>query len=235
MKKLLAVALVAFLTACTDPKSIVLTKKEDIEKHAEDIKKLSDEDKKMLVAYVFRAELGGMFGGEGNNKAIYGVPIGEAINNQKAFVAEQQKLELEKKAEEEKARQELEEKQRKLNEAVSVIFVEHHRTEGQFSFQKYDIFNFKIKNNSQKNITGIKGVAVFFDKFGDELKRVEMKNDFQDNGGKLAAGQDYTWQGQMDVVLRDDEKLADTPTEDLKFVYEPDTVLFEDGTSLTTK
>ncbi len=235
MKKLLAVALVAFLAACTDPKSIVLTKKEDIEKHAEELGKLSSEEKQLVVAYLLRAELGGAFGGEGNDKAVYGVTIGEAIEKQKAFIEAQQKRELEQKAEEEKARQELEEKRRQLNEAVSVIFVEHHRKEGQFSFQKYDVFNFKFKNNSQKNIVGIKGVAVFSDKFGDELKRIEMKNDFNDNGGKLEAGQDYSWQGQMDVLLRDDEKLADTPTEDLKFTYEPNTVLFEDGTSLTVK
>ncbi|MCG6504727.1 hypothetical protein [Kingella pumchi] len=242
MKKLLAVTLVAFLAACTDPKSIVLTKKEDIEKHAEELGKLSSEEKQLVVAYLLRAELGGAFGGEGNDKAVYGVTIGEAIEKQKAFIEKQkalieaqQKQELEQKAEEEQARKELEEKRKQLNEAVSVIFVEHHRKEGQFSFQKYDIFSFKIKNNSQKNITGIKGTTVFFDKFGDELTRLEMKNDFQDNGGKLAAGQDYTWQGQKDILLRDDEKLADTPTEDLKFVYEPDTVLFEDGTSLTVK
>ena len=45
MKKLLVAVLVsaAFLAGCTDVKDVVISKKEDIEAHSSDLKKLPDE------------------------------------------------------------------------------------------------------------------------------------------------------------------------------------------------
>lgn len=68
MKKLLITTFVsvAFLAGCTDVKDVVISKKEDIEAHSGDLKKLPDEDKKLVLGYFLRAEGNGLFG-EGLN------------------------------------------------------------------------------------------------------------------------------------------------------------------------
>lgn len=100
MKKLLIAAIVsvAFLAGCTDVKDVVINKKEDIETHSGDLKKLPDEDKKMVLGYFLRAEGNGLFG----EKAEYGVTVGEAIKRQKEFIAAQEAEEAAKKAASEK-------------------------------------------------------------------------------------------------------------------------------------
>lgn len=236
MKKLLLLALSSvLLAACSDPKEILLTQASDIEKNAEKIQKLSDEEKKLLVGYVFRAEAGSIFGQ--SSQAAYGITVGKAIENQKKFIEDQKAKEAATKAAEEKARKELEIQRAKLNDAINVIFVSHEFIKGEYSFQDKILFNIKFINNSGKNITGTKGVTIFSDKFGDVIKRIELKNDFNENGGKLEAGKEFTFVGNMDVnqFINEDVKLAETPTSDLKFTYEPETVLFEDGTKLEAK
>ena len=100
MKKLLIAAMVsaAFLIGCTDVKDVVISKKEDIETHSGDLKKLPDEDKKLVLGYFLRAEGNGLFG----EKAEYGVTVGEAIKRQKEFIAKQGAAETAKKAAAEK-------------------------------------------------------------------------------------------------------------------------------------
>jgi len=100
MKKLLIAAMLsaAFLAGCTDVKDVVISKKEDIETHSGDLKKLPDEDKKLVLGYFLRAEGNGLFG----EKAEYGVTVGEAIKRQKEFIAKQGAAETAKKAAAEK-------------------------------------------------------------------------------------------------------------------------------------
>nr|DAR70935.1 MAG TPA: foot protein [Caudoviricetes sp.] len=100
MKKLLIAAMLsaAFLAGCTDVKDVVISKKEDIETHSGDLKKLPDEDKKLVLGYFLRAEGNGLFG----EKAEYGVTVGEAIKRQKEFIAKQGAVETAKKAAAEK-------------------------------------------------------------------------------------------------------------------------------------
>lgn len=95
MKKLLIAAIVsaAVLAGCTDVKDVVISKKEDIETHSSDLKKLPDEDKKLVLGYFLRAEGNGLFG----EKAEYGVTVGEAIKRQKEFIAAQEAEEAAKK------------------------------------------------------------------------------------------------------------------------------------------
>lgn len=100
MKKLLIATFVsiAFLAGCTDVKDVVISKKEDIETHSGDLKKLPDEEKKLVLGYFLRAEGNGLFG----EKSDYGVTVGEAIKRQKEFIAKQGAAETAKKAAAEK-------------------------------------------------------------------------------------------------------------------------------------
>ncbi|STZ77359.1 hypothetical protein [Bergeriella denitrificans] len=232
MKKLIAILMIGLLAACSDPKDILLTKAEDVEKNAEQIKKLSDDEKKLLVAYVFRAEAGQIFGANASDN--YGITVGEAIKRQKQFAEEQKVKEEAKKAEEEKARKELEAKRTVLNSAVDVIFVHHEFQQGKYKYDDKVRIALKIINKSDKAITGIKGILTFTDKFDDVLKKVEFKSDFIELDGKLAPGKEFDFSGTVDVnhFIQEDIKFAETPTKDMKFTYEPEVVIFEDGSKL---
>ncbi len=231
MKRMFWVILSSILiTSCSDPKDILLTQASDIEKNSEKISKLSDEDKKLLIGYVFRAEAGSIFGQQSHN--AYGITVGEAIEDQKKFIDDQKKKEVEQKAKQEEAQKELERQQEKLNSAVDVIFVNHEPSKDGFADTVR--INIKFINKSGKTIIGTKGVAIFSDKFGDVLKKINLKNDFNDIGGKLETGKDYNLLGSINVnpFINEDGKFADTPTSDIKFTYKPEIVLFEDGTKL---
>lgn len=235
MKKILLIAMVALLTACSDPKDIVINKGEDIEAHADELKSLSDEDKQLLAGYIFRAEMGKAFTGK-SDSGSYGITVREAIERQKQFIAEKAKQEAERKAAEEKARQEYAEKEKILNSAVSVVFVSHSPSVSDFGSREATVV-FRIINKSDKEITGIKGVAIFYDKFGDEIYGSRLKVDFQEINGVLAKGAEYEYSGRVHInqFMDNEVKFATTPTADLKFEYRPETVLFKDGTSIEAK
>lgn len=230
MKKYLILALACILTACSEPKEILLTKSDDIEKNAEQIKKLSDEDKKLLMGYIARVEGGKLFGG--NDDATYGITVGQAIEKQKEFVKIQKEKEEAKAAAEAQARAEAEAKRQQLNAAVDVIYAGHKFIEGEYSFENEMVIDIKFINKSQKTITGTKGIAIFYDNFGDVLRRIGIKQDFDQIDGKLEPGQDYIFYGSVKVYTDEEIKLAKSSPDKIKFVYEPEVVLFEDGSEL---
>lgn len=141
MKKLLisAIVSVAFLAGCTDVKDVVINKKEDIETHSGDLKKLPDEDKKMVLGYFLRAEGNGLFG----EKAEYGVTVGEAIKRQKEFIAAQDAEEAAKKATAEK-----------VQKTYSVSYSGFENTEIPGIGEGLNL-KLSFTNNSNKGITAI--------------------------------------------------------------------------------
>ena len=241
MKKILCLIALGFLMGCSDPKAIVLNDAESINQNAEVLKKLSDDDKKLLLQYLYRAELGkafnGVFGSQASSpKSSYGITVGEAIELQKKFAKESAELEAKKAAAEKKAQEEQAAKKSILDKAVTVILLEHGAMpKGQYEFDDKYYVILKITNTSNKAIAGIKGSIKFIDKFGDTLSDSTIKLDFEDTGGKLAVGQSYEWKGEKSVQMYgggQEKKLLDTPTESLKFIYEPETIIFDDGTKI---
>lgn len=141
MKKLLIAAIVsaAVLAGCTDVKDVVISKKEDIETHSSDLKKLPDEDKKLVLGYFLRAEGNGLFG----EKAEYGVTVGEAIKRQKEFIAAQEAEETAKKAAVEK-----------VQKTYSVSYLGFENTEIPGIGEGINL-KLAFTNNSDKGITAI--------------------------------------------------------------------------------
>ena len=86
-----------------------------------------------------------------------------------------------------------------------------------------------FQNKSAKSLTGVKGQLVFKDIFGDTIKSAGLKVD-----DEIGAGKTYVWNGSMEInqFMSSDTKLAGIPQEKLKTVWEPETYLFGDGTSL---
>lgn len=240
MKKIILACFIAlFLAACSEPKSIVLNSKEDIELHSSELKTLNDEDKQLLALYIARVELSKLLPGVSDNDG-YGITVGEAIERQKRFIAEREKVEAERerveaerKSAEEKAQQEYERKIALMNAAAPFVFVSHEKKVDEYDRITAEVV-FTVTNKSDKDIIGTKGTAIFYDKFGDELYRTNLKLDFSDIGGVLPVGRDYTFDGSTPInrFMDNAMKFASTPTSELTFKYQPEVVLFKDGTSI---
>lgn len=91
---------------------------------------------------------------------------------------------------------------------------------------------FGYKNNSAKDIAGVKGYVSVKDLFGDELSGFAISNDTT-----IKAGETATWTGSRSVKYsmgsNKDRKLAELTDDKYKVIWEPKVVVFADGTKLT--
>jgi hypothetical protein len=90
---------------------------------------------------------------------------------------------------------------------------------------------FGYKNNTDKDIAGVKGYVSVKDLFGDELSGFLISND-----STIPAGQTKTWTGSRSVKYsvgsNKDRKLAELSDDKYKVVWEPRIIVFKDGTKL---
>ncbi|WP_318432314.1 hypothetical protein [Photobacterium leiognathi] len=227
---LIAIILVSSITACTDPKDTVLPSDistwESNKNLKNSVQKLTDEEKKLLAAYAMRAGLSTAFGGKGINE---GTTIGEAINIQSQWLQEQQA----QKAKQEALAAELQKKQlEKLKEMNSFLtvslnslgFQPSNAQKGQY--QDYFTIELGFKNNTDKNISGAKGIVILKDMFGEVIKTINLSND-----NNIPAKQVMTLSGTIDYnqFIDQDKKLKSTKFEKLQFEWVPDVYIFENG------
>ncbi len=114
--------------------------------------------------------------------------------------------------------------QKLLNEAVNVSLKSIKDIEGDYG-QRYVQVEIVFENISDKNIKGVKGVAVFDDIFGDTIKSVQLSSD-----EPILKGSTYSYQGSIRVnqFISQDLKLANTPIDKIQFSFQVETVLFAD-------
>ena len=226
------------LASCANPQEYQIPAdsdqwKED-EGFKEAIKKLPDDEKKLLTAYLFRAGMAEAFGTEPPERNI-----GEAIQNQKDFLAEkeaQEAVEAEELAKQEALAKKIEdERQAALAEARKALtmavsdmtFVPSNARAGRYQ----DSFSLSIalQNNTEKDMSGIKGTVVFADMFDDEIKRVNLSVD-----DSIAAGQAIRWEGNLgyNQFMDNDVKLRNTELAKMKISWEPEVYLFTDGSKM---
>jgi hypothetical protein len=218
------------MVGCSNPKAeIIPIDSSQLSKIAPSVQKLSEAERGLFAGYVMRKTVAGSFGGEGLKS---GTTIGQAIEDQKQFVAEQ-----ERKAEEErqlKAKIERERvvKQKDFDNTIAVAFVgkkiiPRDIYNGQYQAQVKILLGFK--NKSSKEIAGIKGKCRFLDMFGDEVRSVNLSYD-----GGVMAGKTKEWAGYIDInqFSNEDLQFAQVEQSKLKFVFEPDAIIFKDGTKL---
>ena len=222
MKKvILSLVLAVFITGCSNPKDEVLPpnmNETDMTVLAGKVKSLSEEDKALLTQYIVRSEMSKAFGGDGSST---GTTVGEAIDNQKQWNIEQQKKV-------ERAAKFKAEKDAEFENAVSVTIFDKNLVEA--DSQSFITVDVDIKNNSTKEIAGVKGSIEFFDKFGDWI----MSFSFKDDTLNIPAGDSFkstlSWDYEQSIFNY--TQLVNTSLEDLKYKFEPEQILFEDGTKL---
>tara|TARA_R110000744_G_scaffold104622_2_gene200287 strand:- start:171 stop:836 length:666 start_codon:yes stop_codon:yes gene_type:complete len=218
-KQLLLIGLAALLFSCSSP----LDKKFNEDTAEEDIKAIKSEidstELKLLAGSMFRLKL--------QDKKLEDMTYAEILEDGKKWKAEQEKIEAEQKALAEKAAKEEAERIKRLNQAVMVSCFEKGYTE--VDYQDYITYKFVIQNKSEKNIRAIKGGITFTNLFDEEIKSLNFVYD-----QPIPAGQEVNWNATTDYnqFMDEDQALKNKDLKDLKVVWKPEKIIFEDGTTL---
>jgi hypothetical protein len=218
-KQLLLIGITAFLFSCSSP----MDKKFNEETAKEDIKaiksKIDSTELQLLAGSMIRLKF--------QDKKLEEMTYGEILEDGKKWKAEQEKKEAEQKALAEKAAKEEAERIKKLTEAVIVSCFEKGFTK--YNYEDYITYKFVIKNKSDKNIRAVKGGITFTNLFDEKISSLNFVYD-----QPIEAGTEITWDAQTDYnQFKDEDKtLRNKDLKDIKVVWKPEKIIFEDGTTL---
>lgn len=219
MKKALIIFSSILLVACSSP----LEKKYSEDTFEEDAKELRNEldstEAKLLLGSIFRLTM--------QQEDLSKMTYGEILENGKAWKAEQERIEAEQKALQEKAAREEAERVARLQNAVMVTCFKKGYTE--VDYQDYITYGFAIQNKSEQDIRAVKGEIMFTDLFDDEIKTLSFTYD-----QPIKAGATANWNATTDYnqFMDDDVRLKNKELKDLKIVWKPIKVIFQDGSTL---
>lgn len=233
MKRTLALLIaLAVLSGCSKPTDAVIpsdmaTWDKELAPH---LKKLPDEDREKVAGYLLRAKVGEVFGGKG---VPPGTTIGQALEAQKKWEAEQ----AAKRAEEEALKKRLEQERaaamEQLNNAVTVTLLAKQELPKNFDagrYSEYQQFRIGVQNSADKPVAGVAGEIKFIDVFDKEVGAVSFRIT-----ESIAPGKSATWIGGRDYNQFLDTHRAVWNLEDGKYTtkFIPEMVVFQDGTKLT--
>lgn len=195
------------------------------------IKKLSEEDRKLFAGYVVRAKMGGLFSKE-NQDIPLGMTIGDAIQEEKKRIAEQEKQAAEAAALKAKIEAERAEVVKAINEVATVTLLSKAQLSSNYQIGRYsDYQQFKIgvKNKSEKDIIGVSGEIEFIDVFDKTVGSVTFKI-----SEKIKPNGTYTWVGGRDYNRYRDTHKAVWNLDEGKYTtrFIPSAIIFSDGTRL---
>ena len=192
------------------------------------IEKLAEEDKNLFMGFVMRAKLGEVFGGNGLEE---GLTIGDAIKQQKAWVKKQELNEAESKLLKQKLGVERAALLEQVDDLLTVTVIKLQLVM-ESEYTKNIIMEFGFKNKGQNDISGIKGSITFIDIFGKEVYSMSFG---YDDG--LKAGASVTWKGShhYNQFLESDVILANLEEGKYTTRFNPEMIVFSDGTKLVIK
>jgi hypothetical protein len=87
----------------------------------------------------------------------------------------------------------------------------------------------QLMNTGSRDIRAIRGDIVFSDVFGEEIKSVTWT---YEHGVKVGERKRTETELVYDAIIPSDQKLRTTPLADMKIRWEPQTIVFADGTIL---
>ena len=228
-KSLIALAVVVVLAGCSKPQDTIIPS--DMSQWDKELgpvfKKLSDEDRKYLSAFIMRSKMSEIF------RTSAGIPIGMTIGD---AIADQKKWE-ENKALQEAKEQVLREQARKealaalkqITSAATVTLVKLGKIHKDYSVNRYrdqQFMQVAIQNDSQKVILGISGRMLFTDIFDKPFSEVQFTVE-----ERIQPGQSHTTGAARDYneFLPDQRALWETQPGKYKAIFIPDEIIFEDG------
>lgn len=223
-----ALLLCTAFTGCSKPTDAVVPTdpKEWNGEFAQKIKNLSEADKSLLSAYLVRTQLGQVLGKQG---MPVGTTVGQAIDAQRQWVAEQDA----KKAAKQQLKAALEAKQAatvaELSKTVVLTFMGQRYIPRNFDAGQIDNrFSVRIgvKNLGTKAIKGIKLQLVFKDTFGEVIS-----NRGVDIEHTIPPGAEYAWKGgrRINEYIDEDRKLMHLENGQFSTEMQPTMVVYADG------
>lgn len=234
-------AALLLIAGCSDPKSTVipsdLSKMDTLKPTME---KITEEERTLVTAYIFRHTMGSAITAAFGGKATpipEGMTIGKAIEEQRQFAEKQKAQELAEQQLKEKLKAEREKAMSAMRDAVTVTLTEkklvnEYGYSGIITDEKLNV-RIGYKNNTDKEIAGVKGRLTIHDLFGDEISAFQVSND-----NTISAHGTITWTGSRSVKYsfgsNNDRKFASLPDDKYKQVWEPQSIVFKDGSKLTT-
>jgi hypothetical protein len=241
MRKAVIITLTCLaLVACDNVKNTHLP--QDLEK-MESIKpameKLTPEEQELAGGYIIRHTIGAkmntIFGGAEGPGIPEGMTLGKAIVEQRKFISDLKAEEQKQVALKVTLQAKREAALKPMREAVTITLVSKEiKPEYGYSrilMDEHFVVTFGYKNNTQKNISGVKGYISVRDLFGDELSGFAISNDTT-----IPAGQSITWTGSRTVKYavgdNKDRKLSDLDDSKYKVVWEPQVIVFSDGSKM---
>ena len=203
------------------------------------IAKLPADERELLAGYVIRhvaAQALGNVLGSGGSSVPEGMTIGRAIEEQRKFKTDAALEEAKQRALRAKLQAEHDVALKSMRDAVTVTLlskgIDMERGYGGIVLDENFKVTFGYKNNTPQDIAGVKGHISVKDLFGDEISGFQISND-----DTLKAGQSLTWTGSRSVRFslgeNHDRKLAALSDDKYKVVWEPEVIVFADGTKKT--
>ena len=232
LSKVLIAFVGVLLLACQNPKAVRVTEqnKGTFLEQMKDLKGLTVEEAGLLQAAVLQAGVAEALGKKEN--PLVGKTVGEIIADQRAIAektareeAEQARLAAEAKAKADALAEQ-------LRGALQLTVFDKGFLPSDYTRNRYqDYITIKVayENKSGKNIRAFTGSIQFTDLFGKEIFESGLTV-----SDPVAAGARSTWEGTIEYnQFRDQHQaLRNASLADMKVVWKPSQILFEDGTSV---
>lgn len=224
----LTAALMITLGSCGGVKSKMITEKnkDTIFEEIKTSRDLTIEEVRLLEGYVVRTALQNISAGKTPALPV-GKTIGQVIEEQRAVMDQAAVASRAESLRVIKAREAEAQQQAILREAVTVSAFGKELVPKEYGSMM--ACKLIIENHSKKDIRAFQGTLVFRDLFGDQIIRLLLKEDDTLAGGASRRGARY-W--DYNQFRSEDVRWAGTKFENMKIAWEPETVLFTDGTTL---
>lgn len=222
----------ALVTGCTKPTDTVIPSdmsKWDTEL-APALRKLPEEDRKLVAAYLVRAKLMESLSKE---PIPIGITVGDVLAKQKQWQAEEEKKAAEAKALKEKLDREQQEARLAMSHAVTVTFLSKRQIPKNWELNRYrDVqqLSIGVENKSDKEIVGVSGELHFIDVFDKDVGSVNFGI-----SERIKPGGTFRWAGERQYNEFVESHKAIWNLEDGKYTtrFVPEAVVFADGSKLT--
>lgn len=113
-----------------------------------------------------------------------------------------------------------------LSKKVSMEITKKAFTER--GYQEFNEFTLKLTNNTEKDITGVKGTITFMDLFGDTIDGANLS---YDEGIKVGESKLYLAGIDYNQFIDESIELRQIDLENLKYEWEVNTIIYADGTT----
>ena len=235
MKKIfrliLCVLCICALAACSNPNDIVLgaDPMKTIEANAEAIKKLSEEDRKLLIYSVGMSQMAGIFASKGEPNPLAGLTIGEDLGRAKKKKAETEAKNKESEELRKKVEAQTKLMQEEFQKILTVALVNKRNVMQEYG-RRFVNLDMAYENKGNKDIQGVKGVLRVTDIFGDKILNVRWSYDKGIKAGKTATEKNVGI--DINQFKDDDMKLWNTDFDKLKSSFDVQTIIFVGGEKL---